>query len=122
MSISLSSVVIDAADLERESDFWHQLLGGEIHRSPTHHFLQATGLPVVVIQLARGHVAPDWPDGTSQQMHLDFAVEDLKSADRAAVEAGALRLRPTEGAVEEGEVGSRVYASPAGHPFCLRAG
>ncbi|MET9750139.1 MULTISPECIES: VOC family protein [Streptomyces] len=121
MSITLSSVIIDAAEIETESVFWHRLLGGSIHRTPTHHFVQAPGLPVLVVQSAPGHVAPSWPDGTSQQMHLDFGVEDLATADRTATDAGATRLRPTEEITSDTRTGSRVYASPAGHPFCLRA-
>ncbi|WP_377273818.1 VOC family protein [Peterkaempfera sp. SMS 1(5)a] len=121
MSITLSSVIIDAAEIEAEGAFWHRLLGGSIHRTPTHHFIQAPGLPVLVVQSALEHVAPNWPDGTSQQMHLDFAVENLATADRTATDAGATRLRPTEDITPEERTGSRVYASPAGHPFCLRA-
>lgn len=121
MNITLSSVIIDAASLEPEGTFWHRLLGGSITRTPTHHFIQASGFPVLVIQSAPGHVAPDWPDGTSQQMHLDFAVDDLATADRLAIEAGASRLQPTGNVPPDSQKGSRVYASPAGHPFCLRS-
>ncbi|MGW6357813.1 VOC family protein [Streptomyces sp. NPDC055092] len=121
MPMTLSSVIIDAAEIEPESAFWYQLLGGSIHRTPSHHFIQAPGLPVIVIQSAPGNIAPNWPDGSPQQMHLDFAVDDLMSADRAATDAGASRLRPTGDATEEARTGSRVYASPAGQPFCLRA-
>ncbi|WP_432185521.1 VOC family protein [Streptomyces tendae] len=119
MPMTLTSVIIDAADIETEGAFWHRLLGGSVHSTPTHRFIQVPGLPVVVVQSAPGHVAPSWPDGASQQMHLDFGVDDLASADRTATEAGAIRLRPTE--AESDRTGSRIYASPAGHPFCLRA-
>ncbi|MFK4540521.1 hypothetical protein RKD29_000117 [Streptomyces tendae] len=119
MAITLTSVIIDASDIEAEGTFWHHLLGGSVHRTPTHRFIQAPGLPVVVVQSAPGHVAPSWPDGISQQLHLDFGVDDLASADRTATEAGAIRLRPAGAASDH--TGSRVYASPAGHPFCLRA-
>ncbi|MEU9834025.1 VOC family protein [Streptosporangium sp. NPDC048047] len=121
MSITLSSVIIDAAEIETEGAFWHRLLGGSIHRTPTHHFIQAPGLPVIVVQSAPEHVAPSWPDGTSQQMHLDFGVGNLAAADRVATGAGATRLRPSGDIAPETRTGSRVYASPAGHPFCLRA-
>lgn len=119
MPFTLSSVIIDAADVESEGAFWHRLLGGSIHRTPTHHFIQAPDLPVIVVQSAPDQVAPNWPEGVSQQMHLDFAVEDLTGADGTATAAGAVRLRPTTDVTER--TGSRVYASPAGHPFCLRA-
>ncbi|MBE9499771.1 VOC family protein [Streptomyces sp. GKU 257-1] len=121
MPITLTSVIIDAADTEKESSFWHRLLGGSLTPTPTHHFVQAPGLPVIVVQAAPGHTAPNWPDGTSQQMHLDFGVDDLATADRAATDAGATRLRPTGEITQETRTRSRVYASPAGHPFCLRS-
>ncbi|MFF9045343.1 VOC family protein [Streptomyces parvulus] len=120
MPITLTSVIIDAADIEKESSFWHRLLGGSLTPTPTHHFVQAPGLPVLVVQSAPGHTPPNWPDGASQQMHLDFGVDDLATADRRATDAGATRLRPTDEATAEIRTGSRVYASPAGHPFCLR--
>ncbi|MFD8069803.1 VOC family protein [Streptomyces parvulus] len=120
MSLTLTSVIIDAADIEKESSFWHRLLGGSLTPTPTHHFVQAPGLPVVVVQSAPGHTSPDWPDGASRQLHLDFGVDDLAAADRRATDAGATRLRPTDEVTAEIRTGSRVYASPAGHPFCLR--
>lgn len=56
--------------------------------------------------------APRWPDPAfPQQLHLDLAADDEKSAGRRAVELGAIRL-PHMG-------GGFVYADPAGHPFCL---
>jgi hypothetical protein len=71
-------------------------------------------------------LAPDtsprnWPDGTPQQTHLDFAVEDFATADLTAVDAGATRPRPAGETTSRTRTGGRVYASPAGHPFCLRA-
>ncbi|MFI7382785.1 VOC family protein [Streptomyces sp. NPDC049813] len=119
MSFTLSSVIVDAVDIEAEGAFWHRLLGGSISRTPTHHFIQAPGLPVIVVQSAPRQTAPGWPDGPSQQLHLDFTVDDLAEADRTATAAGATRLRPTTEVTDA--TGSRVYASPAGHPLCLRS-
>ncbi|MGV9298640.1 VOC family protein [Amycolatopsis sp. NPDC003676] len=108
MDLKLGAVIIDAASLEEESAFWHRLLGGSVATTDTHHFLRAEGFPVLVIQHAAGQVPPEWPDGTSQQMHLDVTADDLAAAEKLALEAGARRLS------------GHVYASPAGHPFCLR--
>ncbi|WP_024803515.1 VOC family protein [Nocardia sp. BMG51109] len=121
MNVSLMSLIIEAADLESESAFWHRLLGGSITKTPAHHFLQTDGFPVVVIQHAPGHEPPQWPDGTSQQMHFDLATDDAKTADKRVLDAGGRRLQPTDDAVGSAPRTSRVYASPAGHPFCLRA-
>ncbi|GAA1275454.1 hypothetical protein GCM10009609_43120 [Pseudonocardia aurantiaca] len=49
--MQLISVIIDAAELEPESEFWHRLLGGSRMQTPTHHFIQADGLPMFVVQL-----------------------------------------------------------------------
>ena len=47
-------------------------------------------------------------------MHLDLQVDDLAAASAVAEEAGARLLgRHTDDEVV------RVYADPAGHPFCL---
>jgi hypothetical protein len=120
MDISLSAVIIDAAELEPESSFWHRLLGGSVAKTPTHHFLQTARFPVIVIQLAPEHGPPQWPAGSPQQMHVDLTTDDLAAADRLALEAGARRLQPTDDTGIASQQGSRVYASPAGHPFCLR--
>jgi len=120
MGINLGSVSFDAPDLDLESGFWQRLLGGSVTRTPTHHFLRTDGFPVLVIQLVPGLAPPDWPDGNPQQMHVDLTTDDLAAADRTAVEAGARRLRPTTDVAPDAEPGGRVYASPAGHPFCLR--
>ncbi|MFJ8827000.1 VOC family protein [Streptomyces sp. NPDC102467] len=120
MNFDLTALIVDSADLESESTFWRRLLGGELSETPTHHFLRVDGLPVIVIQDAPGHIPPQWPDGTSQQMHLDFATDDPAGAERRVLTAGGRRLRPADDAAAAGAQGSRVYASPAGHPFCIR--
>ncbi|KAB8188803.1 VOC family protein [Nonomuraea phyllanthi] len=119
MTFSLTSLVVDAADLESESSFWHRLFGGSITRTGTHHFLQIDGLPMIVIQHAPGHVPPQWPGGAAQQVHFDLATDDAATADRRVLDAGGRRLRPAGDVVAP--AGSRVYASPAGHPFCVRS-
>ncbi|WP_326686241.1 MULTISPECIES: VOC family protein [unclassified Streptomyces] len=121
MNFSLMSLIVDAADLESESSFWHRLLGGSITRTAAHHFLRADGLPVIVIQHAPGHAPPQWPDGTPQQLHFDLATDDMAVADERVLDGGGRRLRPTDDVVASAQQGSRVYASPAGHPFCLRS-
>ncbi|WP_326778319.1 VOC family protein [Streptomyces sp. NBC_01445] len=113
-------MIIDSADLDSESAFWHDLLGGSLAKAPTHHFLHADGLPASAVQRALGHVPPHWPDGNAQQMHFDLATGDLAAADQQVLAAGGRRLRPTDDVTDPDAKGSRVYASPAGHPFCVR--
>ncbi|MGW5385096.1 VOC family protein [Nocardia sp. NPDC003963] len=120
MAVTLMSLIVDAADLESESAFWHRLLGGSITKTPTHHFLQTADFPTLVIQHAPGHRPPQWPDGTSQQMHFDLATDDPGTTDERVLDAGGRRLRPAVDTADSAQQGSRVYASPAGHPFCVR--
>ncbi|WP_255945659.1 VOC family protein [Streptomyces odontomachi] len=120
MNLSLMSLVVDTADLEGESSFWNRLLGGSLARTDTHHFLRVDDFPVLVIQLVPRHEPPQWPDGVSQQMHFDLATDDAAEADKRILDAGGRRLRPTD-EVAPTHQGNRVYASPAGHPFCVRA-
>jgi catechol 2,3-dioxygenase-like lactoylglutathione lyase family enzyme len=63
-------------------------------------------------QHAPGHQPPTWPDpASSMQFHLHFRVEDLDVAEREVLALGATKLGQ--------QPGSRVFADPAGHPFCL---
>ncbi|MEU2735667.1 VOC family protein [Streptomyces sp. NPDC007095] len=106
----------DAAELEPGSSFWHRMLGDAIEKSATHPFLRIDGSPVFVIQLAPERVPPQWPDGRSQQMHVDLTVDHLVAADRLALEAGPRRLRPTDG-VDPSAAGApgRTPARPGIH-------
>ena len=47
-----------------------------------------------------------------QQMHFDVRVDDLDEAEPKVLALGARRL-------EGGGDAYRVFADPAGHPFCL---
>ena len=69
-------------------------------------------------QLAFQRVArwnpPDRPDPQRpQQLHLDIRVDDVDAAEQQVLALGARRL---PGELEDGY---RVFADPAGHPFCL---
>ena len=57
-----------------------------------------------------------WPDpARPQQAHLDIMVDDLDAGEQRALALGATRLNG-------GGETFRVFADPAGHPFCLTAG
>ncbi len=91
-------------------------------KTVTHHFLHVDSFPVIVIQHAAGHVPPQWPNGVLQQMHVDLTTDDTAAADERVLGAGGRRLGlRTTPALLPATHGSRVYASPAGHPFCIRS-
>ncbi len=80
MRIRLAAVVLDAAELEPESRFWHDVLGGRLARRERHHILYLDDAPILAIQLAAAHLPPQWPTGREQQIHLDFAIDDIRAA------------------------------------------
>ena len=122
MKITRRVVVFDASDLEAESSFWAGLLGGTVHRDQGWHSIVVDGEWVVGVQRAPDHQPPDWPTGPQQQqVHLDLHVDDLAAAERRAHELGGRRLQRATRPADNPDGGEMfaVYASPAGHPFCL---
>ena len=72
------------------------------------------GMRELAFQRAETYTPPRWPDpGHPQQEHLDIRVDDVESAQRAVLGLGATLLEGEKG------TGFRVFADPAGHPFCL---
>lgn len=118
MKFTQQILVFDAADLEAESTFWAGIYGGEVVVDDDWHSITVDGVWRLGIQLAPDHVAPEWPSGgNSQQIHLDLYIEDLEPAHEEAMDLGAKLLQPAED--PKAGSGFQVYASPAGHPFCL---
>ena len=110
-------VVFDAADLHAESAFWAGMLDGHVFEDETFHsVVDGAGEWRIGVQLAPGHVPPDWPDGAPQQVHLDFHVDDPQQAHEHATRLGARLLKAGDLSSDEGH---QVYADPAGHPFCI---
>jgi catechol 2,3-dioxygenase-like lactoylglutathione lyase family enzyme len=67
----------------------------------------------LAFQRVEEYTPPEWPgQQVPQQFHLDIAVDDVDAAEPKVLALGATRL-PGEGD------DFRVYADPAGHPFCL---
>lgn len=117
MEIAKRIVVFDTDDLEAESAFWARLLGGTVDAEDDWHTLSVDGRPELGFQLAPDHVAPQWPDGEKQQIHLDLYVDDIRAAHEDAMAAGARMLKKADDL--DAAEGFQVYADPAGHPFCL---
>ena len=69
----------------------------------------------LAFQRVDDYLPPAWPDPRRpQQFHLDIRVEDVEAAEAQILALGATLLDPG-GAQREW----RVYADPAGHPFCF---
>lgn len=113
MHIGRTQIVFDAADIDAESAFWAGLLGGHVDKDDDWHNVRSTEGPEISVQLAPNHRPPEWPDGLPQQIHLDLWVEDVGPAEAEVLALGAKRLKAVD------DENFRVYADPAGHPFCL---
>ncbi|MGY1636701.1 VOC family protein [Geodermatophilus sp. SYSU D00742] len=111
----LHSVVIDAPDAHALATFYAQLLGMAVTKGePGDDWVVVTGQGHrLAFQQAPDLRPPDWPDpDRPQQFHLDVRVADVEEAEPRALALGARRLPGGGGDF-------RVYADPAGHPFCL---
>ncbi|MEV1049511.1 VOC family protein [Streptomyces sp. NPDC049916] len=122
MITELQCVVLDCPDPGTLADFYASLLGGEVDR-PDRRWdcdadwstLHTPGGLVLAFQRVAGHRPPRWPSqDPPQQLHLDFGVADLEQAHGQVMARGATLLDAADD-----ERGWRVYADPAGHPFCL---
>lgn len=110
----LVGVVLDARDTHTLARFYSELLGLPIKRVDGDwiDLGDDDGTPLS-FQHAPDHQPPRWPDPAHpQQVHLDIEVDDIEEAEAKVLAMGATLLSTAE-------AGFRVYADPAGHPFCL---
>ena len=120
MAITLGSFVFDCADITRVSSFYSELMGWPIEDVDDDWIdLRAAPGIRVSFQLAPNHVPPQWPDPNfPQQSPLDLSVP---LADFDAEHARAISLGATLLDDSSTHPSFRVFADPAGHPFCLCA-
>jgi len=111
--MQLYAVTIDAPDAAALARFYGDLMGMELaYEGPEGALITGDGKSVMFQQIS-GYNAPQWPDPKHpQQAHLDINVDDLDAGEARALELGASRL-------DGGGEHFRVFADPAGHPFCL---
>ena len=119
----LDTIVLDCPDPRRLAAFYAALIGTPVDAADcTDDWVGLTptaGGVSLAFQRAGRYTPPAWPDGPPQQLHLDIRVTDLVRAHREAVALGARPLDPVGDPQPDDERGFRVYADPAGHPFCL---
>jgi catechol 2,3-dioxygenase-like lactoylglutathione lyase family enzyme len=109
----LSSVVLDCADPHALARFYSELLGLPVIRVDGDWVDIGDGRIRLSFQHAPDHRPPRWPDPAfPQQVHLDVRVDDIDEAEPRVLALGATLLSSAEPRF-------RVYADPAGHPFCL---
>lgn len=113
--IGVFCIALDCPDPAELAHFYAALLGMQIVQvAKDGAWLTGEG-PMANVTFSRvtDYNPPRWPDPAApQQLHVDVRVEDVDTAEQRALAVGATRL-PGEGE------NWRVYADPAGHPFCL---
>ncbi len=132
-SIAVRQTVLDCTDARTLAEFYRELLGLAYrpgHEPPAPGAPDPHGQDWLVLrnpggsQLAFQQVAelPEatWPQGPYPQMlHLDLTVTtvaDLNAEHEHAMGLGARLLRDL---ADDPEEQIRIYADPAGHPFCI---
>ncbi|NDZ78571.1 VOC family protein [Streptomyces sp. SID10853] len=114
----LGAIVLDCPDPRALAAFYAGIIGGAAEDGdPDWVDLRGHQGTPLAFQRAPEFVPPRWPAGEgSQQFHLDLAVEDLDAAEKEVLALGATVLDAADRTRT-----FRVYADPAGHPFCLCA-
>jgi hypothetical protein len=118
---TLQCIVLDCPDPILLAHFYRAFTDGEVNRPDPRwrvdadwSTLHVNGL-VLGFQRALAYRPPYWPDPAyPQQFHLDFEVDNLAETHHQVLTHGGRLLDP-----DLGGRGWRVYADPAGHPFCL---
>jgi predicted enzyme related to lactoylglutathione lyase len=116
VSSRLRTIVLDCDDMHGLATFWSGVLDLPIvERSDDWWELASSGGGIALaVQKVAKHRPPN--ARRPQQLHIDIAVDDLDEEERRVLELGATAL----GGVHNTEDKPwRVYADPAGHPFCL---
>jgi catechol-2,3-dioxygenase len=123
----LDNLVLEARDPLALARFYSALLGMPVTRvdSDWVDIGERPGMRLS-FQLAPEHQPPRWPDpASSMQYHLDIGVDDIDEAEAKVLALGATKLpwgsreEVAQGLRPDSSSGFRVYADPAGHPFCL---
>jgi hypothetical protein len=132
----IRQTVLDTTDLRRLAEFYRQLFGlayapgyeapgpGQLDPKGQDWLILTSPASGVVLAFQKvGELSgATWPDGpVPQQLHLDTTVPTVADLDVAHNRALALGARMLEDRSDDPEEPLRVYADPAGHPFCIIA-
>jgi catechol 2,3-dioxygenase-like lactoylglutathione lyase family enzyme len=132
----IRQTVLDTTDPRRLAEFYRQLFGLRYHPGDEppgpgqpdpkgQDWLILTspaGGAVLAFQKVGELAGATWPDGpVPQQLHLDTTVPTEADLDVAHERALALGARLLQDRSDDPEEPLRVYADPAGHPFCIIA-
>ena len=133
-TVALRQVVLDCTDARRFAEFYRELLGF-VYRPgdepPAAGDPDPRGQDWLVLRNPAGgvqvafqqvHDLPEatWPEGPYPQMaHLDLTVSTVGAFEAEHVRALGLGARPLLDRSDDPDEPLRVYADPAGRPFCI---
>ena len=133
----LRQVVLDCTDARALAEFYRQLLGlvyrpgdeppasGQPDERGQDWLVLRTpdGSPQLAFQQVAELPPATWPDGPRPQMlHLDTTVSSAAELDAQHERVLALGGRLLLDRFDDPDEPLRVYADPAGHPFCIFVG
>jgi Glyoxalase-like domain len=131
---SLLQTVLDTTNARELAEFYRQLLdlryrpgdevpssGPDVRGQDWLVLTDADGVRKLAFQQVDELPAASWPDNTPypQQLHLDTTVASAAELDAAGELALALGARLLLDRTDDQDEQLRVYADPAGHPFCI---
>lgn len=135
--LRLCQVVLDCTDARALAEFYRALLGlvyrpgdespaaGEPDERGRDWLVLRTveGVPQLAFQQVDRLPEVTWPEGeVPQQLHLDLTVPSVGELDRQHERVLALGGRLLRDRSNDPDEPLRVYADPAGHPFCVFVG
>ena len=126
----LLQTVLDTTDVRGLAEFYRQLLGysyraGNEEPKPGEDWLvlrDADGNNRLAFQKVDSLAPSTWPDDTvPQQLHLDLMTRSLEGLNDAHELVLSLGAKVLYDRMDDPQEPLRVYADPAGHPFCIFA-
>jgi catechol 2,3-dioxygenase-like lactoylglutathione lyase family enzyme len=133
-TVALRQVGLDCPDARRLAEFYRELLGFAYRpgdEPPGHGEPDPRGRDWLVLRNPAGGLQvafqqvdllpePTWPEGPYPQMaHLDLTVSTAAAFEAEHTRALHLGARLLFDRTDDPEEPLRVYADPAGHPFCI---
>jgi hypothetical protein len=134
---TIRQTVLDTTDPRRLAEFYRQLFGLQYRPGDEPPALgqpdprgqdwlvlrNPAGGAALAFQKVREFPEANWPEGPiPQQLHLDTTVSTAADLDIQHERALALGARLLLDRSADPEEPLRVYADPAGHPFCIFVG
>ena len=133
MPLAIRQIVLDTTDARRLAEFYRQLLGlsyrsgdeppvdgPDIRGADWLCLRNPDGSPALAFQQVETQVPSSWPSARiPQQLHLDLTVASRDEFEAAHSRAQSLGARLLLDRSDDPQERLRVYADPAGHPFCI---